>query len=66
MLELKRGQRAVLVEKVPDVANLAVGALVFEQVLSERPFSWWLVLAGTGMWILLVGLIVVLAELERP
>jgi len=39
MLRLKRGQRRVLVEKVPDAANVAAGALVFGQALSDRGFA---------------------------
>jgi hypothetical protein len=39
MLRLKKGQRAVLVQAFPAVANLAVGALVFGQLLRQQPFS---------------------------
>ena len=39
MLELSPEQRRVLVDKVPDVANVAVGALVFGQYLGGRRFS---------------------------
>ena len=39
MLELKQGQRAVLVDKLPDFANVAAGAMVVGQFLSDRPFS---------------------------
>ena len=65
MLKLKRGQRAVLVDKAPDIANLAVGALVFGQFLGDRPFSWRLLLAGSGIWILAVGVVLLLAGSER-
>lgn len=36
MLVLKRAQRALVGEKLTDAANLAVGALVFEQALTDR------------------------------
>ena len=48
MLRLNRAQRAVLVDKVPDVANLAIGALSFGQFLGERPFSFMRALCGVG------------------
>jgi hypothetical protein len=66
MLELKRSQRAVLVDKVPDVANLAAGALVFGQFLSDSPVSWNVALVGTGIWLLLTGFAVLLAGLDGP
>ena len=44
MLRLRSRQRAVMVEKLPDVANLGVGALVFGQFVGEQPFSPWLAL----------------------
>ena len=48
MLRLKREQRQVLVDKVPDVANLVIGALFLGQFLSDRPFSPVLALFGFG------------------
>ena len=36
MLKLKTEQREVLVEKLPDMANLVVGALFLGQFLGER------------------------------
>jgi hypothetical protein len=50
MLTLKPRQRAVLLEKVPDLANLGAGALIFGQFVSDQPFSAWLALAGFGVW----------------
>lgn len=50
MLTLKPRQRAVLLEKVPDVANLGVGVLVFGQFVSDQPFSVWLAVLGFGIW----------------
>ena len=39
MLVLKGKQRAMLLDKVPDIANLAIGALVFGQFLSDSMHS---------------------------
>jgi hypothetical protein len=36
MLRLKRTQRAIAVEKLPDVANIGLGVLVFGQFVDER------------------------------
>ena len=56
MLSLSDGQRQLLVDKLPDVANLAIGALFFGQFLSDRPFSIALALFGTGAWMALMSL----------
>jgi hypothetical protein len=39
MVGLNREQRRTLADKLPDMANVAVGALVFGQFLGDRPFS---------------------------
>jgi hypothetical protein len=62
MLLLNRAQRAVLVDKVPDVANLAIGALSFGQFLGDRPFSFTRALFGVGMWVILMAWTIVLAS----
>ena len=49
MLVLKRAQRALVGEKLADAANLAVGALVFGQALTDR-FSLLLALLGLMLW----------------
>ena len=56
MLELNPRQREVLAEKLPDVANLAAGALVFGQFLNERPLSLRVALVGVGVWLFLMAL----------
>lgn len=55
MLRLNNAQRAVLVDKVPDLANVGAAALVFGQFLSDRGFSTQLALVGGALWFLLVG-----------
>lgn len=58
MVELTRSQRAILVEKVPDFANVAAGALIFGDFLSGRTISLGLVTLGLGTWVCLVALAV--------
>lgn len=55
MLRLKMKQRAVLVDKLPDLANLAVAGLVFGQLLSAGGFSFRIALGGVAIWFLAVG-----------
>jgi hypothetical protein len=64
MLELRTKQRAVLIDKLPDVANIGAGALVFGQVLGDQPFSARLALFGVGMWLLLITFALILARQE--
>lgn len=61
MLVLKNRQRALLADKVPDTANLAAGALLFGQFLSERPFSTVLAVSGLVVWMLFFALAVKIA-----
>ena len=42
-------------DKLPDAANLALGALVFGQLLGEE-FSWLLAVTGVIVWIAFMGL----------
>lgn len=65
MIELKSGQRALLADKLPDVANIAAGALVFGQFLSDRTFSWQIAAAGLALWGFLFGCAVVLARRDQ-
>jgi hypothetical protein len=58
---LNRQQRRVFIEKVPDVANVAVGALFFGQFLGDRPFSFLAALSGIVVWFLLMMWAVLLA-----
>lgn len=52
----------MLVDKVPDVANLATGALSFGQFLGDRPFSFTLAACGVAIWVILMALSIVLAN----
>ena len=61
MIRLTDAQRAVLVQALPAVAHLGLGALVFGQFLREQPFSIRLALAGIAVWMGFVSVAVVLA-----
>ena len=50
MLRLRPRQRTMLLEKLLDVANLGVGALLFGQFVSNQPFSLRLALSGCVIW----------------
>ena len=50
MVELHGAQRALLADKLLDVGNVAAGAMVFGQFLSDRPFSAWLAAMGFVVW----------------
>ncbi len=65
MLRLTDAQRAVLVQAIPAVANLAVGAMVFGQFLRQQPFSTGLAAAGIAFWFVFVGVTVLLAGSKR-
>ena len=65
MIRLKSRQRTLLLEKVPDVANLAVGALVFGQFIGEQPFSIGLAFVGIATWSVLIAFPLVIAGGEQ-
>lgn len=62
MLRWNAEQRHVLVDKLPDVANLVVGAFFVAQFLSDRPFSLALALSGVAAWVALMGLALMVAR----
>jgi hypothetical protein len=64
MLRLKAGQRQMLVDKLPDAANLVAGALFIGQFLSDRPFSPVLAVFGMAVWVALLGLAMAVAGIE--
>ncbi|MBI4263780.1 MAG: hypothetical protein HY657_05360 [Acidobacteria bacterium] len=61
---MKGRQRAVLVDKLPDLATVAAGALVFGQAISSETFSRGLMLIGTGIWVTLMLVAVFLSGVE--
>jgi hypothetical protein len=56
MLRLTQRRRAMLVEKLPDLANLILASTFLGQLLTDRPFSAVLAVAGLVIW---AGLVVV-------
>jgi hypothetical protein len=62
MLLLNRAQRILLVEKLADIGNVAAGALIFGQFLSEYPFSPSLAAFGVGTWLVLTSIAVTIAR----
>ena len=65
MLRLNRRQREVLIEKMPDVANLVAAFTFLGQLLTDPPFSLRLALGGIAGWTLLWMLTLLLAEKNR-
>lgn len=61
MLRLKPRQRAVIVEKLPDLANIIAGVFVVGQFVGEQPASLSLVVAGAAIWIGLAGVTLMIA-----
>ena len=61
MLRLKRTQREMLADKLPDTANLALGALVFGQFLAATS-SMALLILGMALWTLIMAAALHFAE----
>ncbi len=55
MVGLTSEQRQMLLDKVPDTANLVLGTLAFGQLLSDEPFSAAITTGGFVVWGLLFG-----------
>lgn len=66
MLLLTRQQRTLLAETLRDVANVAVGAMVFGQFLADRMFSSWVAVLGVAGWLILVACALVIARGSVP
>ena len=48
-------RRELLAEKLLDVANLAVAALIFGQFISSQPFHIGVATFGVALWLLIYG-----------
>ena len=57
MLLLNRAQRSLLAEKLADIGNLAAGALIFGQFLSDYSFS-----LSLATWLTLTSFAVTIAK----
>ena len=61
MIRLKSRQRAVIAEKLPDLANLVIGVLVLGQFVGDEPASLSLMMAGAAIWVGLAGVTLLIA-----
>jgi hypothetical protein len=55
MVGLSREQRRMFIDRLPDAANMALGALVFGQFIGDRPFSFSVAIFGMVTWASLVA-----------
>jgi hypothetical protein len=55
----------MLVDKIPDAANLVVTALFFGQFVSATVFSLWVAFAGLAIWLLLTGFVLAITGGEK-
>jgi hypothetical protein len=62
MLRLNQRQRGVLVDKLPDIANLVAASTFLGQFLTGRPFSLMLAVLGVAATIGLWVMVMLLAE----
>jgi len=51
----------VIVEKLPDLANLFVGVLVLGQFVGEEAVSVWLMVMGGAVWAVLAAVTLLVA-----
>ncbi len=65
MVRLKPAQRRVLVDKVPDLANIGAGLFVFAQFIGGQPASLSLLLIGLAMWAAVLGVVTMIAGEEE-
>ncbi|MGE0394982.1 MAG: hypothetical protein AB7I25_09075 [Vicinamibacterales bacterium] len=65
VIRLSQRQRLILIELLPDTANVAVGGLFFGQFMAEREFSWLAALTGVVLWGTLVSASLLLARRNR-
>jgi hypothetical protein len=54
MIELDARQRKLVADKLFDAANVAAGAMVFGQFVTDGPFSTAVAIVGLAIWITFV------------
>lgn len=62
MLRLKRRQRAVWADKMPEMANIVAGAVVIGFLVGEPRVSWPVFVAGVAFWVGALLLAVMIVE----
>ena len=65
MLRSTRRRRALLAEKVTDVANLITAAMVIGYAIGESDVSWPAVIAAIALWAVFLGFTLWIAE-DKP
>ena len=65
MLRLKRQQRAVLADKMPEMANIVAGAIVIGFLIGEPRVSWPVFTAGVAFWVAALLLAIMIVE-DKP
>jgi hypothetical protein len=53
--QLNPRQRAILADKIPDLANFGSGLFLFGQFVGNKPVSTVLFASGVAAWIMLLG-----------
>jgi hypothetical protein len=66
MLVFGKARRALLAKQLSDVANLAMAAFVFGQLISGRPISVLALVWGAGLWLGLVASALAITGRENP
>jgi len=62
MLRLNSGQREVIADKVPDMANIIAAAIVIGFLVGQPGVSRLIVSAGIGFWIVAVLFVLMIVE----
>lgn len=56
MLKLTLDQRRLVLDKLPDAANIAFGALGFGPFIGDGRFSLIVIVVGAGLWVVAFGI----------
>jgi hypothetical protein len=65
MLNSNSKQRALLADKLFDIANVAAGGMIFGQFVAERRFSVLLAAIGIAIWVFVVSISIVISGRRR-
>ena len=65
MLDLTSDQRRLLLDKVPDIANLVAAGLVFAQSLAPAGFSVPVAVFGASLWVVLFAWMLFIARKRK-
>ena len=66
MLDWNPRQRTLVADKLFDAGNVALGAMLFGQFVSQQPFSFALALVGVVLWVTFFAISVALEKRSRP